>query len=257
MENLSAQLVTAKAKPSMLVTAINSSSTAPRDRKRAKIARVCALVIAALVGFSGTDFGPRAFSQLGISNLFAQTLKETDRALQNTSNALKSFIGRSPGARGKTDLLKGKVKRAALPRQQSPESAKPMQRALGKVFVKPENGLIDALLDQPDGVFLPVENVGTGGPGVDLPPVVLGPGNFSSISTGGFGGGGSIIGGGGTAAGNPPAVPAPPPAVINAVPEPSTWILLLLGFGAIGASIRRAKGKLPSISGLTGHCAKN
>ena len=40
--------------------------------------------------------------------------------------------------------------------------------------------------------------------------------------------------------GGPPPPPPPPPP--PSVPEPGTWAMMLLGFGAVGASMRRARG---------------
>ena len=37
---------------------------------------------------------------------------------------------------------------------------------------------------------------------------------------------------------------------INAVPEPSTWALMLLGFGAVGFSMRRGRNATPRLSAL-------
>jgi hypothetical protein len=33
------------------------------------------------------------------------------------------------------------------------------------------------------------------------------------------------------------------PKPINIVPEPATWALMLLGFGGVGISMRRSRGK--------------
>ena len=47
----------------------------------------------------------------------------------------------------------------------------------------------------------------------------------------------------GTYSGNyAPPVPTPPPSV-DAVPEPATWAMLLLGFGFVGAAVRRRRGQ--------------
>jgi hypothetical protein len=66
--------------------------------------------------------------------------------------------------------------------------------------------------------------------------------------SGGAGGGGLIFappggGGGGGSIGNPPpdAPTGTPPATspVSPVPEPGTWLMMLLGFGFIGFSMRR------------------
>lgn len=76
-----------------------------------------------------------------------------------------------------------------------------------------------------------------------MPPLDVAPGLPFAPFLGGFGGppfvglwgGGfpSLPGGGG-------GIPAPNPPVTSAVPEPSTWLMLVLGFGVIGATLRRA-----------------
>ena len=46
------------------------------------------------------------------------------------------------------------------------------------------------------------------------------------------------LNGGGSAIGTPTSNPPPPPPV---VPEPATWAMMLLGFGAVGYALRRRR----------------
>jgi hypothetical protein len=39
--------------------------------------------------------------------------------------------------------------------------------------------------------------------------------------------------------GDPPPPPPPPP--VGGIPEPGTWALMILGFGAVGAAMRRRR----------------
>jgi hypothetical protein len=55
--------------------------------------------------------------------------------------------------------------------------------------------------------------------------------------TGIGGGGGAGGGGGGGAIGQLP----PPPVQVPSVPEPSTWVMMLMGAALCGASMRRQR----------------
>jgi hypothetical protein len=44
---------------------------------------------------------------------------------------------------------------------------------------------------------------------------------------------------------NPPLIPVTPPAI----PEPGTWAMLLLGFAAVGASLRRTTARRIALAG--------
>jgi hypothetical protein len=72
---------------------------------------------------------------------------------------------------------------------------------------------------------------------------LLPPGGGSGSGGGGIVFGSSGGGGGGSFGNSPPPetspVNSPPPPAISAVPEPGTWLMMLLGFGLIGYSLRR------------------
>ena len=205
-------------------------------RDRAKIGILVGLCAVALFGVGNTKAGHKLVAQLGIGVSFAKTTDAAERLVENGSNAVQAFLGRSPGERGATDILKGKAKRALAKDDAPIGQPKPTQRALGKTFDDPLLSLAGPLTPAPVVEFLPFDAAPAAG---SIPALALtvsgGSGGFTPV-TGGFIGGGG--GGGGV-------VPPPPPPVA-AVPEPSTWALLLIGFAAVGASIRRAKkaGKL-------------
>ena len=226
----------------------------------AKIALIAKAGIIAVVGISSTPVGQRLFAEIGISETFAQTTDAADRMVQKTSNAVQAFLGRSPGARGATDTLKGKAKPKLAENTPAPSTTKPTQRALGKTFDEPLQSLAGPLAPAAPIEFLPLDTSSSGAtlPAIAL-PIPVGGGFFSPV-TGGFGGG---IGGGGGGGGGgdtptpppPPGPPPPPPPIAAAVPEPSTWMLLLIGFAAVGASLRRANSNQNSGSRRAGNCA--
>jgi hypothetical protein len=172
--------------------------------------------------------------------------------MAQTSEALSRFVGRSPGERGETDLLKTKVKGAkkkfsdkllaSAPRAKDSE---PEQRALGKIFDTPPEDAVRALgdptvgplaLGDPDpGQMIPLGDIGTAG-GNPIPGGF--PGGISTVVPPGT----SAVPGDPTDPTTPPGTdPGIPP--VAAVPEPGTWALMLIGFGLCGAAMRRRNTK--------------
>lgn len=73
-----------------------------------------------------------------------------------------------------------------------------------------------------------------------------GGGSSGGVSSSGGGSSGSS-GGSSSSSGGPP--PVEPPTTVPAVPEPGIWLMMIFGFGAIGAMLRRAAGRaLPCAS---------
>ena len=148
--------------------------------------------------------------------------------------SLKSLLHqRSPGRRVKGELADTKPRRHALAPQR--RAVRPHQRALPKVayapplpesFVRPlfgeETPFITAAARPfvPDLLFAP-----TPSPVAPFAPAVL----FGLLPEGG----GGLPGGGGTFS------PTPAPVQLAAVPEPDSWALMLVGFGAAGIALRR------------------
>ena len=235
--------------------------------KRTLLVLVAALGALSFVWLANSQSGRKVSAQLGVADSIAQTVNAAENAAKETGAALNSFLGRSPGERGATDTLKGKAKRLAKRTNNGPKQRAlgkifdqpPSQRALGKVFDQPVDGTPKAA-SSPSLAALPDEILPFSGtvPGATT-PVSGNPGIFVPASGGNFIGGGGAGGGtgGGTGTGTgtggvPITPPVIQPPVTSAVPEPSTWILLLFGFGAIGSSLRRSK----ALSKRAGLCAQ-
>lgn len=178
------------------------------------------------------------------------------------SAALAELAARSPGMRIGGVALKAKSKRAHLAPAAAPAAPAPGARppvasvmgvATGPVGAVPGAGAIgpsafpqDFLTPGPSnlpaaGASPPIGAVGV----VPLPPV----GSPAIIVPGGPGGGGVIPPGGGTLTPppdggetvTPPPVVVVPPPVTSAVPEPSTWLLLIVGLGYAGRTMRQRR----------------
>jgi hypothetical protein len=162
---------------------------------------------------------------------------------------LSVLSGRSPGARDAGSLHQtkpGMARRVPTARVLTPV------RPAGPDVVPVAPGLpvIDA--DVPAG-FLPGVPVDTGlVPPVDLATPFVGGGGFGPGVVGGgglIGGGGGFIGGGGGGGGGvvtPPTDGVVTPPVdggtpVSPVPEPATWLSMIVGFAFVGASMRRRR----------------
>lgn len=155
-------------------------------------------------------------------------------AVLDAQDGLEEFLARSPGERGNVLAMKGKGKggKYALVEKGGPSGVP--EEALGRIFDMPG-------VDTPEDVAAfdqaPIY--------VDNPSLALGPTFFLP---GGFGPGG-VPGGGGGVGGGSPGGSTPPgggggggggnPPPVGAIPEPSTWALMILGFGGIGGAMRR------------------
>ena len=156
-------------------------------------------------------------------------------AMQQASDDLQDFLARSPGERGLIIGSKGKGKGVVF--AGDPERAAE-DEVLGKVFDLPEPETSDDIA----GLVPPAEKADV--PLASAPPSVVVPGGFvpgfAAIPPGGFGGTPPGGGGtGGTPPGNQPPGGGNPP--VGAVPEPSTWILMIVGFLFAGAGMRRQR----------------
>jgi hypothetical protein len=142
-------------------------------------------------------------------------------------DSLELLGQRSPGQRQAGALIKSKGGPV-----EKLHAAEPSQRALGKIFASPADNIED-LLAGPHPPFL-------GEPLMIGPPIPLeldlgdsiGPPNTYMAP-----GPGTFISGG--PGGESPGIEVPTPAA--AVPEPSTWALMLLGFGMCGYALRRRR----------------
>lgn len=158
---------------------------------------------------------------------------------EKTKDFLSLIDKRSPGERTVAQLAKAK-KRVAL------SSVRPSQRALSQsrkpampqefiaALMPPAQSLPELDLSQSPVLAA----LGSPTPAAfAVPPVFVPP----VVGGGGGGGGGPPGGGGSPPGGGPPPGPpsAPPPPVMPAIPEPSTWLMMLFGFGTIGWVLRR------------------
>jgi len=163
-----------------------------------------------------------------------------------TTDALSRFVGRSPGERSETDILKGKARkdRSLADRLfgRRINDGGPEQRALGKIFDTPPEESIKEITQVPPGPvalsdpipsgLLPLGDVGSpssaivGGPSLGVP-----------------GGIGAVVPPGTTAGPGDPGEPTTPgvDTPVAAVPEPATWAMMLMGFGLCAAALRRRR----------------
>lgn len=223
----------------------NTAADQPSVRSRVWLRP--ALVVAAALG-------------LAIAIPTASALLSEDSQVPGSAqvrNVFDMLANRSPGERTVGKLNKAKSS-ASIPKLGGADSDEPRQRALGKVFptpppspgaaTAPGEPVLFALQDQPvtldipEGPFAASDLVGSGpvtgaGGFIGIPVAGGGSGLGNGGGSGGGNGGGSSGGGANGGTGAPP--PSPPP--FSAVPEPSTWAMLLLGFGLIGAGMRRRR----------------
>lgn len=156
------------------------------------------------------------------------------------SNLLGALGLRSPGERSQGQLADAK----GGPSRHRSYSPAHHERALAKV--RPPKTVLDqpfaAVTDNDvysaavTNALTPVAEVAAPGAGQQFVP-----GNNPTFG-GGPGGGFIFPGGGGGGVVVPPS-PPPIPPVTSAVPEPSTWALMLMGFWGIGASLRSRRSK--------------
>jgi hypothetical protein len=186
--------------------------------------------------------------------LLAAPAAELVGAQGAASEILRLLDARSPGERSNAQLAKGKPKKTAADGRKDVS-----EQALGKVF-PPRESVTDTpeeLLAKfvPAGVpsiAVPLEIPSVGltdvAPPGDLPitglPALIGGGGGSGglpFVGGGLSVGGGGDGDGGTSGGGTPPVTTTP--VTSAVPEPATWMMMILGFFACGWTMRRKERK--------------
>lgn len=217
--------------------------------KRAKLATAVTVVAGASALLLATEV-PSGISLLG-----------------GGSTALAELIARSPGVRMGGVALKAKAPRAIISPDPATasisgvpaEEAIAPRNAIASVFgtsAGPE-GPVVGVIPGSDSPF-PSDFVAPAVPTAGLPestfpnPVNPGVAPFpflGGIGSGGGGGGGPLIitpgGPGGTIPGTPtdqPPVDVPPqPPQVGGVPEPQAWALLIIGFGAVGFSMRQKR----------------
>jgi hypothetical protein len=155
------------------------------------------------------------------------------------ADPLSVLDARSPGTRAPGALSNSKALKATdvqkrvlsnlngVPGTETPAAATPLAQPVAPT--EAPGTIIPAIVAAGPGEAAAIAPLVAGGaPGAALfPGVAIAPGVV----------GGSGAGGGG-AAGTTPATPATPTTPVPAIPEPETWLTLLLGFGAIGGALR-------------------
>jgi hypothetical protein len=210
----------------MIIFGARFSRTKPRQdeaAKRSKRWKRAALLTPVLVGLSFVavvEGGYPAAGKAGTTKggLFAAL-----------ADPLSLFADRSPGGRGAGPLLSTKPPHERVlseVRDRDPDPG--IAPGIDPVFGLAPDGLVPGGGDPPgdgppaDGVF-PGDSFG-GGTG-SAPPFNPGQSGFLPFSQG-------------------PAAPSGPGPGIGAIPEPATWAMLILGFFAVGAAMRRRARKL-------------
>lgn len=150
-------------------------------------------------------------------------------ALRNTRPALRRVTFASPICEDRAPAINALLGLPDVPMLDQPLVASALQDVLA-----PE--------DQPL-LGVPVAGYGDNGAGGDAPGGVL-PSSPGYPTGGGPGGGVPVVvvptgPGGGVTPGNP--VISVPPPVTSSVPEPTTWAIMVMGFGLIGGAMRRRR----------------
>jgi hypothetical protein len=189
------------------------------------------------------------FAPIGLALLLIFLFTQNVEVLASVwRDPLSVLAARSPGRRDAGALYNTKQKRLGL----GPTGIAPHERVLAATRMRPdpllpfelpgENPLDDLLSDQPIGMIEPGALPSTssfGGSGPSGAPLV-GPMSLFSV--------GSLAGSAPSSdnpqdnsppGGNPPG--GNPPDVTASVPEPSTWLMNIVGLFAIGGVMRRGK----------------
>lgn len=202
---------------------------------RARSLRIVAAGVACLAAIASA---PLAITTMGEHGLAVPGLNSAQRVM-----AL--LDARSPGERQKGELTKTKIKRLA---------AVPRERALGKVFPpkpSPMEQLARVIVPNPPATVAEVIPPAPLAPPPSIAEVISPSGLIASapLALGSALLGGGLIGpptggGGGGGGGSAPPITETPPPVVTvppAVPEPGTWMMMLLGFSVIGTALRGGK----------------
>lgn len=183
------------------------------------------------------------------------------KGVQKVADAAAVLAMRSPGERdeaalSKKGLVKAGISSASLA---APISRRPILAATvpGELPILSGGGVLNlefaeyppvpevALFEQPvePDIFESPPVLLPGGFPEGPPPLVIGPGGGGVTPPG-------VIppGPGPTPPGVVPETPPVPP--VSAVPEPATWLMMLIGFGAIGRAMRKRSSRIGAKAGL-------
>lgn len=186
---------------------------------------------------------PAAVLVLGGAYAFSNSPMGGQAIAAALADPLSVFSARSPGGRAPGALTQTKPARSKGA-QRPVELAEvfPSERVLSNIRTRQPDEFAPA--DLPDALFIgPVAGPVGGGavPGIDtLAPVLpTGVGSVPIFTPGGIG---PIVpgGGGGGGTGEPPTTTPvePTPPVTPSVPEPTTWLMMIAGFFAVGLGLR-------------------
>ncbi|VAW02436.1 hypothetical protein MNBD_ALPHA04-1007 [hydrothermal vent metagenome] len=197
-----------------------------RSRRRTFIALAFAAML--LLGIAASNSSP-PLREAGVEKL------------AEIGNAIAMLVSRSPGERTTATLTKTKSRQhrnAANELEKPAESAKAAPKR-SRIIRGVDNNPADKLAVPGPAAQDPlIKDVSAQNPisGEDVEianfPGIVGPGFIFDYPNpgGGFGGGGTIVD---PPAGNP----------VSGVPEPESWIIMLLGMGLIGWALRRRPGR--------------
>lgn len=199
---------------------VDSSTGLSNARRKLLIGALVAATVAAPLTVALVDaFGPTSAD-----------IQRASRAFGPAKEILAFLSQRSPGERTVAEL--SKLRRIAA-------VSAPKQRALGKIRqpLLPPSVVKSLSNDVPLGIVLPVL------PALSIPTPALDalvlPANAVILPSAAplIGGLPGVGGPGGGVPIDPPIISPPP--VISPVPEPQTWLTMLLGFVFVGANVRR------------------
>ena len=155
-----------------------------------------------------------------------------DAAAARAQSFMELMGKRSPGERTAAQLTKTKTVHKLLSERDAPEVTG-VPANLAEVIAPPLPDIVPVDLGPPQLALLGMPTLPGG---ILMPPPSGGP----KVPPGG---GGGCCGGPPTETPpTPPNVPPPP-----ALPEPGTWAMMLMGFGAMGVAMRRGR-KLPALA---------
>jgi PEP-CTERM motif len=183
------------------------------QKRRRRVALAAGACVAAAV--------PLSFSLLGVTG------NDLVHAAASQAQSLSELLeGRSPGERTTAQLTKTKRAKLRVSAVVPPEhlaAAPPLIR-------KGDHGDVAQMLMGP--------------PPIDIvPPIAEAATDLPSLPEIGGGSGPGVVagppGGGGGPVSFPASEPHHPVTPVSAVPEPSTWATMLLGFGLLGWRVRR------------------
>lgn len=209
---------------------LNGVFLSPRNRMIAILAIAIIVVGIGLSGFKPSD----------IANFFERSSSAMVKAAKASGNVPLSerfaalLDQRSPGERTAGELANNKHRYA-----QVGSRTRPHQRALAKTRPGLPAPFVEALTT-PTVEFVPVpvptESLFTPlAENAPVPVAVISP---------------PVIGGGGGGGGGPPPNPPTPPTDVPSVPEPATWLTMILGFYLCARALRNRRVAV-SRAGLT------